>query len=102
MFSDALLTRDTNALEPDVAEFKLYVKDVGPVLTLDVSGGGGGREELLSVEQVPPDTATGRIGRAVERPLTPFSGRFAVKSVLDRDSKPVLHVPGDVGPAGQG
>ena len=62
MFRDALLTRDTNALEPDVAEFKLYVKDVGPVLTLDVSGGGSGREELLSVEQVPPGTATGPLG----------------------------------------
>jgi len=62
MFSDALLTRDTNPLEPAVAEFKFYAKDVGPVLTLDVSGGGG-REELLTVEQVPPGTATGPLGQ---------------------------------------
>ena len=62
MFSDALLTRDTNPLEPAVAEFKFYARDVGPVLTLDVSGGGG-REELLTVEQVPPGTATGPLGQ---------------------------------------
>jgi hypothetical protein len=61
MFSDALLTRDTNPLEPGVAEFKFYARDVGPVLTLDVSGGGG-REELLSVEQVAPGSATGPLG----------------------------------------
>jgi hypothetical protein len=50
-YSDALLTKDTTALEPDVVEFKLYAPDIGPVLTLGVSGGGG-REELLKMEQV--------------------------------------------------
>jgi len=44
----ALLTRDTNALEPKVAEYKLYAPGVGPVLTLNVSGGGG-REELVGM-----------------------------------------------------
>ena len=62
-FRDALLTRDTNALEPDVAEFKLYGRDVGPVLALDVSGGGSGRVELVTVEQVPPGTATSPLGQ---------------------------------------
>ncbi|MGH2953882.1 MAG: hypothetical protein ACRDK9_07650 [Solirubrobacterales bacterium] len=42
-----LMTRDTNPLEPKVSELKLYARDVGPVLTLNVSGGAG-REELLS------------------------------------------------------
>jgi hypothetical protein len=50
-FSNALLTKDTNALEPDVLEYKLYAPDVGPVLALGVSGGGG-REELVKLEEV--------------------------------------------------
>jgi hypothetical protein len=50
-YTDALLTKDTTALEPKVLEFKLYAPDVGPVLTLGVSGGGG-REELVKVERV--------------------------------------------------
>jgi hypothetical protein len=54
---EALLTRDTNALEPDVVEHKLYAPGVGPALTLDVSGGAG-REELLEVTHV--DAATAR------------------------------------------
>ena len=48
-FTNALMTRDTNPLEPKVEELKLYVKDVGPVLTLDVSGASG-REDLISYE----------------------------------------------------
>ena len=48
-FTDALMTRDTNPLEPKVEELKLYAKGVGPVLTLDVSGASG-REDLISYE----------------------------------------------------
>jgi hypothetical protein len=50
-YSDAVLTKDTSPLEPDVVEYKLYAPGVGPVLTLDVSGGGG-REELIQVSRV--------------------------------------------------
>ena len=46
-WSGALLTKDLNPLEPRSEELKFYVKDVGPVLTLDVSGAAG-REDLLS------------------------------------------------------
>ena len=60
-FEGALLTRDTNALEPDVAELKLYAPGVGPVLTLDISGGSG-REELLDVTTVSAGTGTGPLG----------------------------------------
>jgi len=60
-FEDSLLTRDTNALEPDVAELKFYAPGVGPVLTLDISGGSG-REQLLSVTTVPDGTGTGPLG----------------------------------------
>jgi hypothetical protein len=50
-YTDALLTKDTNALEPKILEYKLYAPGVGPVLALGVSGGGG-REELVKVERV--------------------------------------------------
>ena len=50
-YDDALLTADTSAIEPDVNEFKLYAPDVGMVLALGVSGGGG-REELVSTTKV--------------------------------------------------
>lgn len=56
-YRHALLTKDTNAIEPDVAEYKLYAPGVGPVLTLDVSGGAG-REELVRVERVGREAAT--------------------------------------------
>jgi hypothetical protein len=46
-FAGTLLTKDFTPLEPRVLEYKLYAKGVGPVLVLDVSGGGGGREELV-------------------------------------------------------
>jgi len=46
-FTNALMTRDSNPLEPKVEELKLYAKGVGPVLTLDVSGATG-REDLLT------------------------------------------------------
>jgi hypothetical protein len=56
-FDNALLTKDTNALEPDVLEYKLYAPDVGPVLALGISGGGG-REELVEVETVGMEAAS--------------------------------------------
>jgi hypothetical protein len=46
-FSNALLTKDLNPLEPRLVEYKFYAPRVGPVLTLDISGASG-REELIS------------------------------------------------------
>jgi hypothetical protein len=60
-YRDALLTKDFTPLEPDVLEYKLYVKGVGPVLTLTASGGAG-REELLTVDQVSGAAGTGPLG----------------------------------------
>jgi hypothetical protein len=64
-YRNALLTKDTIAIEPDVLEYKLYAPGVGPVLVLGVSGGGG-REELVRVETVGADAAkaagTGMLG----------------------------------------
>ena len=60
-YDSAVLTRDTNPLEPEVSEYKLYARGVGLVLTLDVSGGNG-REELLKVDEVPPEAGTGPLG----------------------------------------
>jgi hypothetical protein len=51
-FDNALLTKDTIAIEPNVLEYKLYAKGVGPVLVLGVSGGPGSREELIDLENV--------------------------------------------------
>ena len=45
-FEDVLLTKDFTPLDPDVLEYKLYARGVGPVLVLGVSGGSD-REELL-------------------------------------------------------
>ena len=51
-YDHALLTKDTTPIEPNVLEYKLYAKGVGPVLTLGVSGGPGSREELIKFEKV--------------------------------------------------
>jgi hypothetical protein len=67
-YNNALLTKDTNALEPGVLEYKLYAPDVGPVLALDISGGSG-REELVKLATV--DVATAKT--AATTPLgTPY------------------------------
>ncbi len=55
-FTDVLLTKDTSTIQPEVLEYKLYAPDIGPVLIFGVSGGGG-REELVSVETVDAETA---------------------------------------------
>jgi hypothetical protein len=47
-FDGVLETEDTTPLEPDLVERKYYAKDVGPVLTIAVSKGSRGREELIS------------------------------------------------------
>ena len=62
-YRGALLTKDTNALEPDVLEYKLYAPGVGPVLALGISGGVG-REELVRVERV-SDAAAKAAGTAL-------------------------------------
>jgi hypothetical protein len=55
-YADALVTKDTTALKPDVVEYKVYAPDVGPVLVLGISGGGG-REELVKMEKVDAQAA---------------------------------------------
>jgi hypothetical protein len=55
-YTDVLVTKDTVGLKPDVLELKFYAPDVGPVLALGISGGGG-REELVKVEQVDAEAA---------------------------------------------
>jgi hypothetical protein len=46
-FKGALMTKDLVPLEPKVSEYKLYARDVGPVLDVQTSGGSGS-EELIS------------------------------------------------------
>ena len=49
-FEGALMTKDLVPLEPEVSEYKLYAKGIGPVLTIKTSGGSG-REELIEYTQ---------------------------------------------------
>lgn len=60
-FDDVVLTKDTIAIEPDVLEYKLYARDVGPVLVFGVSGGFG-VEQLLEVDEAPAGGGTGSLG----------------------------------------
>jgi hypothetical protein len=61
-FGSALMTKETNGIEPDALELKFYVQGVGNVLSLDVSGGSA-REELISVRKnMPAETGTGPLG----------------------------------------
>ena len=78
LYRGALLTKDTITIEPDVQEYKLYARGVGPVLVLGVSGGSG-REELVKVDQAPPDAGTGPLGRPEPVELAP-SGAMEWKS----------------------
>ena len=66
-FGQALLTKDTITIEPDVLEYKLYAPGVGPVLVLGVSGGGG-REELVSHTEVSAQTARAAAMTALGEP----------------------------------
>ena len=61
LFEDVLLTKDTITIEPGVLEYKLYARDVGLVLALDVAGGSG-REELVNVDTAPAGAGTGPLG----------------------------------------
>jgi hypothetical protein len=53
-FDNALLTKDTITIEPNVLEYKLYARGVGPVLTLGVSGGPIGHEDLIKLDIASP------------------------------------------------
>jgi hypothetical protein len=51
-FTEVLMTKDTNPLEPRLVEYKFYARGVGPVLELTASGGSD-RVELLRIEKPP-------------------------------------------------
>lgn len=51
------MTKDLVPLEPKVSEYKLYARDVGPVLTVKTSGGSGS-EELVSYSRADRASAT--------------------------------------------
>lgn len=60
-FDNVLLTKDTITIEPDVLEYKLYARGIGPVLVFGVSGGGG-REELMRMDRAPASAGIGPLG----------------------------------------
>jgi hypothetical protein len=49
-YRNALMTLDSNPLEPDVLEAKFYARGVGVVLSVELSGGGD-REELVRLRR---------------------------------------------------
>jgi len=55
-YDDVILTKDITTIEPDVVEYKLYARNVGPVLVFGVSGGAG-REELVALRRIDPAIA---------------------------------------------
>jgi hypothetical protein len=61
-YKDALVTMDTSNVEKTAVEYKFYGPGVGPLLALDVSGGGA-REELVKIDKAGPDAGTGPIGK---------------------------------------
>jgi hypothetical protein len=61
-FTGTLLTRDTSTIEPNVSEFKLYARGVGPVLAIGISGDRD-IEELIRVDRAPATAGTGPLGR---------------------------------------
>ena len=61
-YRDALLTRDTITIKPDVQQYKLYAAGVGPAASFNVSGGPFARSELISVDTVGPTVGTGPLG----------------------------------------
>ncbi|MBA2726320.1 MAG: hypothetical protein H0U53_10055 [Actinobacteria bacterium] len=60
-FEDLVLEKNTITIEPRVLEYKLYAKDIGMILALGISGGGG-REELVKIDQAPASAGTGPLG----------------------------------------
>lgn len=62
-FDGVLMTKDTITIEPGVLQYKFYARGVGLVMALDIAGGAGGREELVSVTTVPAGTGTGPLGQ---------------------------------------
>lgn len=61
-YKGALVTMDTSRIEPDVSEFKFYAPNVGPLLSLDISGGAA-REELVKIDKAPSTYGTGPMGK---------------------------------------
>src|ERR671916_442109 len=49
-FDNALLTKDTITIEPNVLQYKLYAKGIGPVVALGVSGSPASREDLINLD----------------------------------------------------
>jgi hypothetical protein len=74
-FDNALLTKDTITIEPNVLEYKLYAPRVGPVLVMGVSGGPGSREELIELvdasEQWTSKSGTAPLGEGPIAPTKP-------------------------------
>jgi hypothetical protein len=75
LFRGAVMTKELTPLEPDVVELKFYARGVGPVLTVEVSGGSG-REELVKYARARSwgPRGAGAVGSTVDRARRGISG----------------------------
>jgi hypothetical protein len=61
-YPNCLLTKDTSSTDVTSWEYKLYALDVGPIVTLGISGDVG-REELIKQDMAPPTDGLGPLGK---------------------------------------
>ena len=62
-YSNCLLTKDTSSVDATSWEYKLYALDVGPLVSLGISGDVG-REELIKQDIARPTDGLGPLGKA--------------------------------------
>ena len=80
-FEGALMTKDLVPLEPKVSEYKLYARGVGPVLTVQTSGGSG-REELVDYSRAGrAETTAGNTANGSASALAETGGAFSLTAL---------------------
>ena len=80
-FEGALMTKDLVPLEPKVSEYKLYARGIGPVLTLQTSGGSGSEELIDYSRSGRADATAGNTASGSASALAETGGAFSVTAL---------------------
>ena len=80
-FEGALMTKDLVPLEPKVSEYKLYARGVGPVLTLQTSGGSGSEELIDYSRSGRTDATAGNTASGSASALAETGGAFSLTAL---------------------
>lgn len=80
-FEGALMTKDLVPLEPKVSEYKLYARGVGPVLTLQTSGGSGSEELVDYSRSGRADATAGNTASSSASALAETGGAFSLTAL---------------------